>query len=89
MYSAAAFNHLWVFASLQIGLCVHCTCTWEKGPCRANNDYFCIGVFSATTPKNNSRDKTLVFVSELSPTLCLLSLREWKYCICSIRSRGY
>ena len=31
------------------------------------------GVFSATTPKNNSRDKTFVFVSELSPTLCLHS----------------
>ena len=27
--------------------------------------------FSATTPKNNSRDKTFVFVSEVSPTLCL------------------
>ena len=25
--------------------------------------------FSATTPKNNSRDKTFVFVSEVSPTL--------------------
>ena len=29
--------------------------------------------FSATTPKNNSRDKTFVFVSEVSPTLCLHS----------------
>ena len=26
--------------------------------------------FSATTPKINSRDKTFVFVSEVSPTLC-------------------
>ena len=26
--------------------------------------------FSATTPKNNSRDKPFVFVSEVSPTLC-------------------
>ena len=29
--------------------------------------------FSATTPKNNSQDKTFVFVSEVSPTLCLHS----------------
>ena len=29
--------------------------------------------FSATTPKNNSRNKTFVFVSEVSPTLCLHS----------------
>ena len=29
--------------------------------------------FSATTPKNNSRDKTFVFVSEVSTTLCLHS----------------
>ena len=29
--------------------------------------------FSATTRKNNSRDKTFVFVSEVSPTLCLHS----------------
>ena len=29
--------------------------------------------FSATTPKNNSRDKTFVFVSYVSPTLCLHS----------------
>ena len=29
--------------------------------------------FSATTPKINSRDKTFVFVSEVSPTLCLHS----------------
>ena len=29
--------------------------------------------FSATTAKNNSRDKTFVFVSEVSPTLCLHS----------------
>ena len=29
--------------------------------------------FSATTPKNNSRDKTFVFVSEVSPTLFLHS----------------
>ena len=29
--------------------------------------------FSAATPKNNSRDKTFVFVSEVSPTLCLHS----------------
>ena len=29
--------------------------------------------FSATTPKNNSRDKTFVFVSEVSPILCLHS----------------
>ena len=29
--------------------------------------------FSATTPKNNSRDKTFVFVSEVSPILCLYS----------------
>ena len=29
--------------------------------------------FSATTPKNNSRDKTFVFVSEVSPILCLQS----------------
>ena len=33
----------------------------------------CIGVFSATTPKNNSRDKSFVFVSEVSPSLCLHS----------------
>ena len=32
---------------------------------------YSIGVFSATTPYNNSRDKTFVFVSEVSPTLCL------------------
>ena len=29
--------------------------------------------FSATTPKNNSRDKTQVFISKVSPTLCLYS----------------
>ena len=29
--------------------------------------------FSATTPKNNSKDKTFVFVSDVFPTLCLLS----------------
>ena len=29
--------------------------------------------YSATTPKNNSRDQTFVFVSEVSPTLCLHS----------------
>ena len=29
--------------------------------------------FTATTPKNNSRDKTFVFVSEVSPTLRLHS----------------
>ena len=29
--------------------------------------------FSATTPKNNSRDKTFVFVSGVSPTRCLHS----------------
>ena len=29
--------------------------------------------FSATTPKNNSRDKNFVFISEVSPTLCLHS----------------
>ena len=29
--------------------------------------------FSATTPKINSRDKSFVFVSDVSPTLCLHS----------------
>ena len=29
--------------------------------------------FSATTPKNNSLDKTFMFVSEVSPILCLHS----------------
>ena len=32
-----------------------------------------IGCFSATKPKNKSRDKTFVFVSEISLTLCLHS----------------
>ena len=32
---------------------------------------FCLGDFSTTTPNNKSRDKTFVFVSEVSPTLCL------------------
>ena len=31
--------------------------------------------FYATTPKNNSRDKTFVLVSEVSPTLCLHSAK--------------
>ena len=50
---------------------VICDRICEKGPYRANNDFS--RRFSATTPKNNSRDKTFVFVSEVSPTLCLHS----------------
>ena len=42
--------------------------TWEKGLFRACHDFFCISVCSAATPKNNSLDKTFVFVSEVSPT---------------------
>ena len=34
---------------------------------------FCLGGFSATIPNNKSRDKTFMFVSEVSPTLCLHS----------------
>ena len=41
---------------------IKCDSTWEKGPCRAYNDFS----VSATTPKNNSQGKTFVIVSEVA-----------------------
>ena len=35
---------------------------------RNDGRYVGLSVFSATTPKNNSLDKTFVFISEVSPT---------------------
>ena len=41
---------------------------------------FCLGGFSATTPKNKSGDKTFVFVSEVSPTAYThAKLRVWNH----------
>ena len=35
----------------------------------------CTGVCSATTPKNSTLDKAFVFVTAVSPTLCLNSAK--------------
>ena len=59
-----------------IGCNMHVTCTLFRIGKRvlvAQIMIFRYRRFSATTPKNNSRDKTFVFVSEVSPTLCLHS----------------
>ena len=56
---------------------IHASCIYvtvpEKRVLVAQIMIFRYRRFSATTPKNNSRDKTFVFVSEVSPILCLHS----------------